>query len=178
MEWNAAADLIRQQHPVDGTGSGWRPRLRRNCAVIVTNGAAATSNALTFTILTAQNGPQITSLSPPSMAPSGLGTGIGVAFLPLVVNGSGFVPGSVVHWNGGGGQPTTFISPTQLKALIADDEIPGSPTSVPVRAQPRRRDLQFSFIHRSLGGASDQQSFSIQRPDGGRFPTDHKRLEF
>jgi uncharacterized protein (TIGR03437 family) len=99
--------------------------------VTATNGAAASSNAQTFTIQPppTQNGPVITSLSPPSVAPHGLGTGIGVAFLPLVVNGSGFVPASVVRWNGTD-QQTTFVSATQLKALIADDEIPGSPTSV------------------------------------------------
>ena len=100
--------------------------------VSVANGASTTSNALPFTISqTVYPGPAINSLSPPSVAPYGLGTGIGVAFLPLVVNGSGFVPASVVRWNGTDHQ-TTFVSATQVTASIADDEIPGAPTSVPV----------------------------------------------
>ena len=94
--------------------------------VTVQGGGVAASNEMTFTIQpqVPQNGPAITSLSPPSVAPYGLGTGIAVEYLPLVVNGSGFVPASVVQWNGTI-QQTTFVSSTQLKALIADDQIPG-----------------------------------------------------
>ena len=101
--------------------------------VTVQGGGVPISNELTFTIQpqVTQNGPAITSLSPPSVAPHGLGTGIAVAFLPLVVNGSGFVTASVVEWNGTT-QQTTFVSSTQLKALIADDQIPGSASTAMV----------------------------------------------
>ncbi len=45
----------------------------------------------------------------------------GAAFM-LTVNGSGFVNGSVVHWNGAG-RATTFVSSTQLTAAIPAQDI-------------------------------------------------------
>src|SRR5207237_267264 len=66
------------------------------------------SNAQTFTITNPV--PTTTGLSPAS-APAG-----GPGFT-LTVNGSGFIPGSLVRWNGND-RPTTFVSATQLTAAI------------------------------------------------------------
>ena len=48
----------------------------------------------------------------------------------LTIDGAGFVNGSVVKWNNGP-RPTTFVSPTQLKAAISSADI-GSPGSFSV----------------------------------------------
>lgn len=59
--------------------------------------------------------PIATSLSPSSTLRGGSG-------FTLIVNGSRFVSGSVVHWNGAS-RPTTFVSSTQLQASIGADDI-------------------------------------------------------
>ena len=59
--------------------------------------------------------PAIGSLSP-SSTPAGSGA------MTLTVNGSGFVAGSVVQWNGSA-RGTTFLSPTQLQAAIASADL-------------------------------------------------------
>ena len=70
-------------------------------------GAGAASNALTFTI----SGPlSLTSLSPNSATAGG-------AVFTLTVNGSGFVSGTTVQWNGSA-LPTTFVSGSQLTASV------------------------------------------------------------
>ena len=72
------------------------------------------SNPLTFTIDPSSNPvPQIDSVSPTIIS-----TGTPAV---LTVNGSRFVPASIVHVNGSD-RPTTFVSATQLTvALTADD---------------------------------------------------------
>ncbi|MDD1658410.1 MAG: lectin like domain-containing protein, partial [Methanomicrobiales archaeon] len=70
-----------------------------------------TSNALTFTINTANNPvPTLASISPSSA------TAGGSAFT-LPVTGTGFVTGSSVRWNGAA-RTTTYVSSTQLTAAI------------------------------------------------------------
>ncbi len=64
----------------------------------------------TFTILTTAS-PTLTSLSPASVVADGL-------TFSLTVNGSGFVSGAIVQWNGST-LATTFISATQLTAQVA-----------------------------------------------------------
>ncbi|MGO9619516.1 MAG: putative Ig domain-containing protein [Bryobacteraceae bacterium] len=64
----------------------------------------------TFTINQAGTGPAVTSLSPSSA------TAGGPAFT-LTVNGSGFVSGAVVDWNGSA-LATTYVSATQLTAQV------------------------------------------------------------
>ena len=54
--------------------------------------------------------PAITHLSPPSVTAGG-------ATFDLTVTGTGYVPTSDVHWNGGG-VPTTFHGPTELTAEV------------------------------------------------------------
>jgi len=64
--------------------------------------------------------PVITSLNPPGALPGGTD-------FTLTVNGTGFVNGDVVRWNGSN-RTTTFVSNTQLQAAItaADVSVAGS----------------------------------------------------
>jgi hypothetical protein len=75
-----------------------------------------TSAPLTFTVTAPANPvPVATSLSPTSAS-------AGSATLTLTVNGSGFVNGSVVRWNGGS-RTTTFVSASQLRATITTSDL-------------------------------------------------------
>lgn len=76
--------------------------------VRVGSGAAALSNSVAFSVF--NPAPGVSSLSPAS-AP------VFSAPLPVRVNGSNFVPASVVRWNGAN-RSTTFLSPTALSAMI------------------------------------------------------------
>jgi uncharacterized protein (TIGR03437 family) len=76
--------------------------------VQVVNPSAALSNSLRFTI--AAPTPAISSLSPNSAA-------AGSPAFSLTVNGSGFVSGAIVQWNGST-LATTFVSATQLTAEV------------------------------------------------------------
>jgi len=75
---------------------------------------AATSPAVTVTAVAAPV-PVASSLSPSAVI-------AGSAAFSLTVNGSGFVPTSVVTWNGSP-RMTTFVSTTQLTASIAASDI-------------------------------------------------------
>ncbi len=81
-----------------------------------------------------------------SLSPSGGIVG-GNGFV-LTVNGSRFVSGSVVQWNGGA-RPTTFVSATQLTAAILASDIAavGQPAVTVVNPAP--------------GGTSNAVAFSI-----------------
>ena len=87
-------------------------------SITVSNPGGSSSSALIFTLTGAA--PLLSALSPPSVSAGG-------AAFTLTVSGSGFLPGAIVLWNG---QPlsTTWISPSQLAALIAAGLIsqPGS----------------------------------------------------
>ncbi len=80
------------------------------------------SNAVTFSV----NGPAIGGLLPSSATAGGPG-------FTLTVNGSYFVNGSVVNWNGSA-RPTTFVNGGQLTASISAADIanPGTVVSVTV----------------------------------------------
>lgn len=81
------------------------------------------SNPLLFSVNTPPNPtPQITSIAPATV---GAGTG---AFV-LTVNGTGFVNGSTVQFNGANRQ-TTFVSATQLTAQITAADNAGATTAV------------------------------------------------
>jgi hypothetical protein len=74
-----------------------------------------TSAAATFTINQTNPAPAITSLAPSTVT-------AGSAALTLTVNGTGFVNGSVVNWNGAA-RTTTFVSTTKLQASIAASDV-------------------------------------------------------
>ncbi len=81
--------------------------------VTVTNPGDGTSNAVSFTVETPQ--PAITSISPTSAIAGGAG-------FTLTVNGTNFVSGSTVNFNGNA-RTTTFVSATQLRAAILASDI-------------------------------------------------------
>lgn len=72
-----------------------------------------TSPSVTFTIENV--GPVASALSPANII-------AGSAAFDLTVNGSGFVSGSAVHWNGSA-RPTTFVSSRVLEAAIAATDV-------------------------------------------------------
>jgi len=81
---------------------------------VVTPGG--TSSPATFTITSPASNPvpAIAGLSPASVA-------AGSSTFTLTVNGTGFVPGSVVRWNGSS-RTTAYVNATQLTAsIIASD---------------------------------------------------------
>jgi hypothetical protein len=96
-----------------------------NASVTVFNPTpgGGTSGALTFSITSATNNPVpvATSLAPSSAA-------AGSAAFTLTVNGSNFVGGSVVRWNGNA-RTTTFVSATQITAAIAAADVAAQGTS-------------------------------------------------
>ena len=79
-----------------------------------------TSNAVNFTVIATNPVPTLTTLSPSSA------TAGGIAFT-LTVNGTNFINGSVVRWNGSA-RTTTYVSPTQLTAAITAADIASAGT--------------------------------------------------
>jgi len=80
------------------------------------------SNAMTFTVNNPV--PTVTSLTP-SLANAG-DTG-----QPMMVNGTNFVPSSVVNYNGDTTHITQYISSTQLSITLTDSDL-ASPGTIPV----------------------------------------------
>jgi hypothetical protein len=102
-----------------------------------------TSSALTFTINAPNPVPTLTGLNPNSAIEGSLG-------FTLTVNGTGFVSGSVVRWDGSPRQ-TTFVSPTQLTAQIPASDLVGGVGS----------SLVTVFNPTPGGGTSNSLSFTI-----------------
>ncbi len=102
-----------------------------------------TSNAATFTINNPL--PALLSLNPSSATAGGQG-------FSLTVNGSNFVNGSVVQWNGSN-RATTFVNATQLTAAIsaADIATTGTATVTVANSAPG-------------GGTSNALNFIINNP--------------
>src|SRR2546429_9393469 len=73
-----------------------------------------------FPYTTLFRAPTTTGLTPASAAAGSPG-------FTLTVNGSGFVPASVVQWNGTD-RPTTFASATQLTAALARADLAATGT--------------------------------------------------
>jgi hypothetical protein len=112
-------------------------------SVTVTNPApgGGTSNAQTFTINNPSN-LTITSLSPASAT-------AGSAAFTLTVNGSGFVSGATVQFNGAN-RTTTFVSSTQVTAAILAADIATAGTASVTVTNPA-----------PSGGTSNTQTFTI-----------------
>src|SRR5206468_11655633 len=102
-----------------------------------------TSAAQTFSV--SNPAPTLTSVSPTSAT-------TGDAALTLTVNGSSFVNGSTVRWNGAA-RTTTFVSATQLTAAIpaADVASAGTPQVTVFTPTPG-------------GGTSAAQTFPVNNP--------------
>ncbi len=117
-------------------------------AVTVVNPSpgGGTSNALNFSIIDPNPMPTLTSISPNT------GMATGPAFT-LTVNGTGFINGSTVRWNGNS-RTTTFVSATQLTAAIPATDIAAVGTaSVTV------------FTPAPGGGTSQGVTFTIVAPN-------------
>jgi uncharacterized repeat protein (TIGR01451 family) len=83
-------------------------------SITVSNPGTAQSNALTINV-TPNPIPTVSQISPG-------GAAFGGPDFTLTVNGSNFVPTSVVQWNGSG-RPTTFTNSNQLTAAISAKDI-------------------------------------------------------
>jgi len=115
-------------------------------SITVSNPApsAGTSNAAALTIN--NPAPAITTLSPASAT-------VGGPAFTLTVNGTGFVNGSTVRWNGAN-RATTFVSATNLTAAItaADIATAGAASVTVVNSTPG-------------GGTSNAVNFPINQPN-------------
>ncbi|MBL8207984.1 MAG: IPT/TIG domain-containing protein, partial [Blastocatellia bacterium] len=117
-----------------------------NVTVFTPTPGGGTSNALTFTISPLPNPvPTITNLNP-NAATAGSGA------FTLTVNGTGFVNGVKVQWNGGD-LATTFVNDKQVTATISASLIAaaGSASIIVVNPAPG-------------GGPSNALSFTINAP--------------
>jgi uncharacterized protein (TIGR03437 family) len=104
------------------------------------------SNALTFSITATNPLPSVSSLSPNS-------TAAGSAAFTLQVNGSNFVAGSVVQWNGAA-RTTSFVSATQLNASISAADVASQSTAQVAVFNPAPG-----------GGTSNGLTFTITAPN-------------
>ena len=118
-----------------------------NMAGVLPDGTAATVSGTggAISVQASNPAPSITSLAP-STAIAG-----GAAF-NLTVNGSGFVSGSVVNWNGAV-RTTSLISPTQLQAAISATDIATAGTAQVTVTSPAPG-----------GGTTGNSAFSINNP--------------
>lgn len=106
-----------------------------------------TSNSVSLTITLQPNPtPTLTGLLPGSVV-------AGSTSFELIVNGSSFVPGAKVFWNGVE-RPTTYVSDTQLRAMIADTDVANVGTAEVTAVNPAPG-----------GGASNPLTFTITPPN-------------
>jgi hypothetical protein len=107
---------------------------------------AGTSNLITVSGAAAANPvPFINqALNPDAVVPGG-------PSLPLTVNGTGFVSGSVVHWNGSA-RATNFISDSKLTATVLATDVSNFNTALVTVFNP------------APGGASNLAFFETTRP--------------
>ncbi len=126
-------------------------------AITVVTPGAGTSNAVTFTI---NPGPPVISGLSPSAVTAG-----GPAFT-LTVNGSGFVSGSTVEWNGTA-VTTSFVSATQLTASVSASLII-TPSTVTVTVVNTGEGTSNAFIF-AVGAAPGVQNGQLisHIADGG-----------
>ena len=112
--------------------------------VTVTNPApgGGTSNALNFTITPPNPVPTLSALVPASAS-------VGSPAFTLTLNGSGFIQGSVVNWNGSPRQ-TTFFSATQIFAQLTAADLANASTAQVTVTNPAPG-----------GGTSNALTFSV-----------------
>lgn len=116
------------------------------CAKALTNSPQRVNVSYTVTTgVTSAPTPLLSSLSPSAAAAGG-------AAFTLVVNGAGFIPQSLVQWNGVA-KPTTYISPTQVSVQVSatDIAVTGARTVLVSNAS-------------AAGGVSNVLNFTVSAP--------------
>src|SRR5579872_6982900 len=91
----------------------------QNAAISVFNPGPGGGTSAELSLAVDTPAPTVASISPSSAAAGGAG-------FTLTVNGSNFLPGSTVQWNGSYGQPplsTTYVSATELTVAIPASDI-------------------------------------------------------
>jgi hypothetical protein len=111
-----------------------------NVTVVNPSPGGGSTTPLTFTV---ENPVPTLLLLTPSSAVAG------TSAFTLTLDGSGFVPSSVVQWNGTA-RTTTFLSGARLRAAITASDI-ATPTTVPVTV----------FNPTPVGGTSNDLTFTI-----------------
>ncbi|HTK04300.1 MAG TPA: fibronectin type III domain-containing protein [Candidatus Eisenbacteria bacterium] len=157
VEGSAAltADGAAGQGVIGGCGGGGRIAI--NYTVLTYSGTASVAGACPAsgartgangTYVTTQDnnpGPGTTSISPNSAI-------AGSGGFTLTVNGSNFVPSSVVRW-GGSDRTTTYVSSTQLTAAITSGDVAGAGVVTVTVFNPLPG-----------GGSSNGQTFTVNNP--------------
>ncbi len=119
-----------------------------NVTVVNPAPGGGASNALAFTIVASNPIPVIATLSPTNAA-------AGSTALTLTVNGSSFVPASVVNWNGAA-LATNYVSASQLTALVPASDLTTAGTANVTVVSPAPG-----------GGTSGALSFTIKAASAG-----------
>ena len=110
-----------------------------------------TSSPLTFTIISSNPSPALTSIAP-NTATAGSGS------FTMVVTGTNFVTTSVINWNGTG-LATTFISATQLSALVPASNIASAGTAAVTVVNPAPGGGTSSSVNFTITTASTTKKF-------------------
>jgi hypothetical protein len=109
--------------------------------LFILNSNGVPSVARIIRVTSTSSGPALSSLSPSSAT-------VGGPAFTLTVNGSGFVSGSVVRWNGTA-RTTTFVNATQLRAAIPASDIAAGESA------------QVTVVNPAGGGTSNPLTFTI-----------------
>jgi hypothetical protein len=105
----------------------------------------ATEGTLTYTVTPSNPVPLLTSLSPTSISASN-------GAFTLTINGSNFVSGATVQWNGSA-RTTTYVNSTQLTAAIPTNDVATAGSAAITVNNPAPG-----------GGTSSSQTFTITNP--------------
>lgn len=110
--------------------------------VVTPHPGGGTSNTLQITVAEANPVPVLTSISPTNINEDSSG-------FTLTLTGTGFLPDSIVRWDGGD-LATTYVSPTELQATVTAELLAAAGTA----------DVTV-FNPAPGGGTSDAQTFTI-----------------
>gem|GEM_PF-1011589 len=133
------------QVTVNVSASGAAATGLRNLTITNPDGQVATGNNLLTVTAGSNPVPTTTSISPSSATAGGAG-------FTLTVNGTNFISGSIVRWNGAD-RTTTFVSGTQVTASISAADIANAGTATVTVFNPAPG-----------GGTSNGQTFTINNP--------------
>jgi phage tail sheath protein FI len=121
-----------------------------------TTTSGGTSAGATFAINSANPAPAISSLSPASVAPAS-------AAFTLTVNGSNFISGSVVDWNGTA-LTTTFVNASQLTAAVPASDVAAAGTASVTVTNPTPGGGISAATSFTIGGTNPLPTISSLSP--------------